>query len=59
MHANHGHSIVEYLLQQLKGATSDVSFHYLRIAINELDEMGLSLLNISFRKVFILFLLNL
>ena len=25
IHANHGHSIIEYLLQQLKGATTDVS----------------------------------
>eukprot|EP00112_Aurelia_sp_Birch-Aquarium-sp1_P023095 Seg675.34_Seg675.31 transcript_id=Seg675.34_Seg675.31/GoldUCD/mRNA.D3Y31 product="26S proteasome non-ATPase regulatory subunit 1" protein_id=Seg675.34_Seg675.31/GoldUCD/D3Y31 len=27
IHANHGHSIVEYLLQQLKGATTDMVRH--------------------------------
>eukprot|EP00795_Rhopilema_esculentum_P016345 gene16345-7737_t len=27
IHANHGHTIVEYLLQQLKGATSDMVRH--------------------------------
>ena len=26
IHANHGGKIIEYLLQQLKNATSDVSF---------------------------------
>ena len=41
IHANHGHAIIEYLFQQLKGATTDVSDSHL---------ISLYLLRAFFRK---------
>jgi len=44
IHANHGESIKEYLLQQLKNATTDVcfSFHFKLIFLSLLQNLTFS-----------------